>query len=96
MFPVGTKVLVFVSVSKVKVLWEKKMFNQSSLHLFFFLIYKVNTNFNLDKQFSLYNFAIFVCNEAHWRYCGLKLPINSTKDLYRDPEEENRSKMGFQ
>ena len=35
------------------------MFNQSSLHLFFFLIYKVNTNFDLDKQFSPYNFVFF-------------------------------------
>ena len=34
------------------------MFNQSSLHLFF-LIYKVNTNFDLDKHFLLYNFDIF-------------------------------------
>ena len=71
------------------------MFNQSSLHLFFFLIYKMNTNFDLDEQFSLYNFAFFVCNDAHWRSCGLRLPINSKKDLYRDPEEENWSKMGF-
>ena len=41
------------------------MFNRSSLHVFFLLFYKVNTNFDLERQFSLYNFDIFVCNEAH-------------------------------
>ena len=46
----------------------------------------MNTNFDLDKQFSLYNLDIFICSEAHGRHFGLRSPINSKKDLYRDPE----------
>ena len=65
------------------------MFNRSSLHLCVFLIYKRKTNFDLDKQIPLYYLDIFVCSETHGRYFGLRLPINSKKDLYRDPEGKN-------
>ena len=65
---------------------EKKFLTEVHYTCVFLLFYKVNTNFDLDKQFSLYNFDILVCNEAHWRYHGLRLPINSKKDLYRDTD----------
>ena len=44
---------------------EKKCLTEVHYTCVFLLIYKVNANFNLDKQFSLCNFGIFVCKEAH-------------------------------
>ena len=44
---------------------EKKILTEVHYTCVFFKFYKVNTNFDLDKQFSLYKFDIFVCNEAH-------------------------------
>ena len=67
-FPVGKKVFCLVSDKKIKVLSEKKKrLTEVHYFCFFLVIYRVKTNFNLDKQFSLYNFDIFVCNEAQWR-----------------------------
>ena len=44
---------------------EKNFLTEAHYTCVFLLFFKVNTNFNLEKQFSLYIFDIFVCNEAH-------------------------------
>ena len=44
---------------------EKNFLTEVHITCVFLLFSKVNPNFDLVKQFSLYNFDIFVCNKAH-------------------------------